>query len=391
MKRITSFSVDHDYIVPGVYISRVDGDITTYDLRTRRPNAGDYMDDSTMHTMEHMLATFLRNSDMAEQVIYFGPMGCQTGFYLLVRDADHEKVLKTLAQSLRQVIAHEGPVFGASRKECGNYCSLDLQCAKEESRRYLQVVEGWNVDKLAYSQNEEKEKRTHMIGIIGAMDIEIGRIQARIENSETRVIGGTVFVSGTLCGREVVAAQCGIGKVNAAVCAQTMILTYHPDLVINSGVGGSLTEQLKVGDIAVADRLVQHDVDSSALGDPIGLVSTVNQIYFPCDERAVSLIQKAAADMEKVRTVVGTIASGDQFVGSSARKQWICQHFDHVIACEMEGGAIAQTCMISGVKCAVIRAISDNADDDSHMDYGQFIELAAQRSIDLLLRFLSEY
>ena len=123
MKRITSFSVDHDYIVPGVYLSRIDGDITTYDLRTRRPNCGEYMDDVTMHTVEHMLATFFRNSEIADQVIYFGPMGCQTGFYLLIRDADHEQVLKILRQSLRKTIEHEGAVFGASRKECGNFQS----------------------------------------------------------------------------------------------------------------------------------------------------------------------------------------------------------------------------------------------------------------------------
>ena len=154
MKRITSFSVDHDYIVPGVYISRIDNDITTYDLRTRRPNCGDYMDNLTMHTVEHMLATFLRNSEMADQIIYFGPMGCQTGFYLLVRDAQHDRVLELIRQTLRQTIAHEGAVYGAARKECGNYLSLDLECAKQECARYLQVIEHWSADQLSYPQGE---------------------------------------------------------------------------------------------------------------------------------------------------------------------------------------------------------------------------------------------
>ena len=150
MKRITSFSVDHDYIVPGVYVSRIDGDVTTYDLRTRTPNAGDYMDNLTMHTVEHMLATFLRNSEMTDKIIYFGPMGCQTGFYLLVRDADHEKVLNLLCRVLQQTLDHEGTVYGAARKECGNYLSLDLECAKKECARYLKVVKDWTPEKMSY-------------------------------------------------------------------------------------------------------------------------------------------------------------------------------------------------------------------------------------------------
>ena len=154
MKRITSFSVDHDYIVPGIYISRIDGDITTYDLRTRRPNSGDYMDDITMHTVEHMLATFFRNSEIAEQVIYFGPMGCQTGFYLLVRDADHTQVIDILRQCLKKTVEHEGAVFGAARKECGNYLCLDLECAKTECRRYLKEIEYVTAENLSYPQGE---------------------------------------------------------------------------------------------------------------------------------------------------------------------------------------------------------------------------------------------
>lgn len=150
MKKITSFTVDHDYIVPGVYISRIDGDITTYDLRTRRPNCGDLMDHSTMHTAEHMLATYIRNSRLANSIIYFGPMGCQTGFYLLVRSADHSEVLDVLRESLQKVIDHTGPVFGASRKECGNYASLDLKKAQDECARYLEVIKNWTADDLGY-------------------------------------------------------------------------------------------------------------------------------------------------------------------------------------------------------------------------------------------------
>ena len=141
MERITSFTVDHDLLEPGIYLSRVDGDVTTYDLRTRKPNVGDYMDNLTMHSVEHMVATHIRNSELRDDVIYFGPMGCQTGFYLLVRNADHRQVLTVLKQVLREILACEGPVYGASPKECGNYRNLDLDAAKVECRRYLDVLE----------------------------------------------------------------------------------------------------------------------------------------------------------------------------------------------------------------------------------------------------------
>ena len=140
MNRITSFSVDHDRITPGCYISRIDGDVITYDLRTRTPNAGDYMSNLTMHSVEHMAATFLRNSEIAEHILYFGPMGCRTGFYLLVRDVAPAEVLRVLKDSLAGIIAYDGPMFGASRKECGNYRELDLGAAKQECSRYLAVL-----------------------------------------------------------------------------------------------------------------------------------------------------------------------------------------------------------------------------------------------------------
>ncbi len=140
MNKIKSFTVNHDYIEPGFYISRIDGDITTFDMRTRKPNAGDYMDNITMHSLEHMFATYIRNSDVAESVIYFGPMGCQTGFYLLTRDLDPKEVFRAVKETLGKIIAHEGEVFGASRVECGNYKNLDLLCAKKESERYLAAI-----------------------------------------------------------------------------------------------------------------------------------------------------------------------------------------------------------------------------------------------------------
>ena len=133
-----SFTVDHRKFGEGLYISRIDSDVTTYDMRTRRPNAGDYMDNLTMHTFEHMFSTYIRNSEL--DVIYFGPMGCQTGFYLLVRNADDIAVLEQIKLALKKIIDHEGDVFGASEEECGNYKTLDLVTAKDEAKTYLDVL-----------------------------------------------------------------------------------------------------------------------------------------------------------------------------------------------------------------------------------------------------------
>ncbi len=137
MERITSFSINHDKLLPGLYVSRVDGDVTTYDMRTRRPNTGDLMDNATMHSLEHLFATYIRNGALSKDIIYFGPMGCQTGFYLLVRNADNESVLREVRLTLARILAHEGPVFGASSRECGNYRNLNLESAKVEAQRYL--------------------------------------------------------------------------------------------------------------------------------------------------------------------------------------------------------------------------------------------------------------
>ena len=138
--KIASFTVDHDLLTEGIYVSRVDGDITTFDLRTRVPNAGDYMDNLTMHSVEHMFATYVRASEIGDRVIYFGPMGCQTGFYLLTRGVERETVLQVVMDVLRRIVNHDGEMFGAVRRECGNYLNLDLSAAKAECKRYLDIL-----------------------------------------------------------------------------------------------------------------------------------------------------------------------------------------------------------------------------------------------------------
>ena len=137
VRRITSFSVDHDFISEGIYVSRIDGDVTTYDMRTRKPNSDDFMDNITMHSVEHMFATLVRNSEIGGDVVYFGPMGCRTGFYLLVRNADNAKVLEIVKDVLAKIAFEATEMFGATRKECGNYKELSLESAKIEAKRYL--------------------------------------------------------------------------------------------------------------------------------------------------------------------------------------------------------------------------------------------------------------
>lgn len=140
LTRIASFSVNHDYIEEGIYVSRIDGDITTVDMRTRKPNSDCYMDNLTMHSVEHMFATYIRNSSIGNKVIYFGPMGCQTGFYLLVRDTPCEEILSIVLETLKKIIAHEDDMPGAKREECGNYKNLSIDAAKQECKRYLDIL-----------------------------------------------------------------------------------------------------------------------------------------------------------------------------------------------------------------------------------------------------------
>ena len=140
VQKIASFTVNHDTLKEGIYISRIDGDVTTYDMRTRIPNAGDYMDNLTMHSFEHMFATYIRSSDISERVLYFGPMGCQTGFYLLVRGEEHNEVLAAVLEVLEQILAHTGEIFGNTAPECGNYRNLSLESAKVEAERYLKIL-----------------------------------------------------------------------------------------------------------------------------------------------------------------------------------------------------------------------------------------------------------
>ncbi len=227
-----------------------------------------------------------------------------------------------------------------------------------------------------------------MVGIIGAMGVEVRALKEMMQESVSQSISGIEFTSGKINGTDVVVAACGIGKVFAGLCAEVMILKYKPDYVINTGVGGTLSRHLSIGNIAIASGVVQHDMDTTALGDPAGLISGINVVRFECDKHLVSLIENAA-DVAGFARYTGTVATGDCFIADQDKKNLIAKTFD-AIACEMEGGAIGQVCYVNNVPFAVIRAISDDADGNSHENYPAFLQEAASNSIEVLCRVLKE-
>lgn len=223
------------------------------------------------------------------------------------------------------------------------------------------------------------------IGVIGAMQMEVDNLKEAMEDVRTDVYSGVTYVSGTIYGREIVAAVCGIGKVFAAICAEAMILKFDVDYVINIGVAGTLCKELGVMDVAVADQVVQHDMNTSALGDPIGLLSGLNQIFLPSDERMKKLLCECLQE-RGIKYRVGTIATGDLFLHKPTQKALLHERFG-AIAGEMEGGSIGHVCYVNEVPFAILRSISDG--EGGAMDYETFAEKAALQSIDVVLDFIS--
>lgn len=226
-----------------------------------------------------------------------------------------------------------------------------------------------------------------LTGIICAMQLEMDGLRAQMTDTVSETVSGIEFVRGTLCGAPVVTAVCGVGKVFAALCAQTMILRYAPARLINTGVAGSLSPALTIGNIAIARDVVQHDMDTSPLGDPIGLLSGINIVHIPADPALGEALEASAAACGlTVRR--GTIATGDQFISSGEQKSRIRDSFD-AIACEMEGGAIGHVCYVNGTPFAVLRAISDGGDEEASMDYPTFARMAAENSVRVLTDYLA--
>ena len=227
------------------------------------------------------------------------------------------------------------------------------------------------------------------IGIIGAMKEEVDGICAMLENPSESEYLGITFFSGELFGKRVVVAKCGVGKVFASACASAMILMFSPSLIVNTGVGGGLKSGIRVLDTVVAETLCQHDMDTSPIGDPKGLISGINRIYFESDKRAAEILRRAAEE-NGIVCHLGRIASGDQFVATAEQKKRIVEEFSADV-CEMEGAAIAQAAYIGKTPFAVIRAISDGADESSSMDYMKFLPISAEKSMKLVLSLVKEY
>ena len=226
-----------------------------------------------------------------------------------------------------------------------------------------------------------------LIGIIGAMDIEVDGIVSSMQDVLCEEISGVKFFKGKLFGKDVVVAKCGIGKVFAAICAQTMILKYHPNVIINSGVAGSLEGELGVLDVCVAKKVVQHDMDTSAIGDPKGLISGINVIYIDANEEAVNKLENACKTLSCTYKT-GTVASGDKFIAKNEDKAFIKSEFG-AIACEMEGASIGHVCYVNGVPFGILRAISDG--EGAEMDYMTFAKIAAEQSIKIVQKFVETY
>lgn len=221
------------------------------------------------------------------------------------------------------------------------------------------------------------------IGIIGAMEIELEEIRKSMTVAETVKIAGMNFSKGTIGSTEVVLAQCGIGKVYAAACAQAMIMHFAPDYIMNIGVCGGLSKELKTGDIILGDKVVQYDMDTTAVGDPVGLISGINKIYFDCDGDMNNRFECILKD-KSINYKKGVVATGDKFINDSNLVAWLRDNFD-AIAGDMESGSIGHVCYINGVPFGILRSMSDSGDENSDTDYKSSLDYAAKTTADIVV------
>lgn len=223
------------------------------------------------------------------------------------------------------------------------------------------------------------------LGIIGAMDLEVETILSVMKNKVSADHAGSTFYEGTLEGLPVVVVQCGVGKVNAALCAQILVDCYQVTHLMNTGIAGSLCADLDIGDLVVSQDAMYHDVDVRVFGYPQGQVPGMDVVAFPADDALIGYAF-AAAERENIgHTKIGRIASGDQFVSTAVQKDQIIE-LTKALCTEMEGAAIAQTAYRNKVPFVIIRAISDKADDSAHMDYPTFEKQAAHRCAQVTRR-----
>ena len=227
-----------------------------------------------------------------------------------------------------------------------------------------------------------------VIGIIGAMEEEVAALKEAMEIQEVVERASMTFCKGVLCGKDVVVVRSGIGKVNAGICAQILADKFDVDVLINTGIAGSLNAAIDIGDMVISTDAVHHDMDATIFGDAIGQVPRMDVRYFPADPE---LVAKAKAANEKanpeIKTFTGRVASGDQFISSSEVKEKIVNNFG-AYCTEMEGAGIAHAAYLNNISYVIIRAISDKADNSATMDYPEFEKLAIVHSVRLVKELL---
>ena len=223
-----------------------------------------------------------------------------------------------------------------------------------------------------------------MLGIIGAMDVEVALLKEKMENSTVSSWAGMEFCQGILEGIPAVVVQCGVGKINAAMCTQLLIDRFSVTAVVNTGIAGSLDAKLDIGDLVISRDAIHHDFDLRFWGRPIGQVPGLDVTAFPAAERLVRSAYAAAEAINPGHNRIGRVASGDQFICSREQKDKIISDTQAICA-EMEGASIAHTAYRNGVPFVIIRAISDKADNSAQMDYPAFEAIAADRCAQVIL------
>ena len=228
-----------------------------------------------------------------------------------------------------------------------------------------------------------------MLGIIGAMDEEVAKLKEMIENLQIVYKSGMDFFSGKIEGTDVVVVKCGVGKVNAAMCTQTMIDVFDVTGIINTGIAGSLDADINIGDIVLASDTLEHDMDVAALGYEPGIIPDTSVSVFKTDAYLMDIAMQAVkASAIDVTVFTGRVVSGDQFISSKEKKEWLVSTFGGRCA-EMEGAAIGHVAVLNSVPYLVVRAISDKADDSAQMDYPSFAAKAIDNSVKLMTEIIN--
>lgn len=230
-----------------------------------------------------------------------------------------------------------------------------------------------------------------MLGIIGAMDEEVEKIKEVMTDVTVQTIAGMDFYQGKLSGKEAVVVRSGIGKVNAGICSQILADRFAITAIVNTGIAGSLRNEINIGDIVLSTDAVQHDMDASGFGYKIGQIPRVDTFAFKADIGLQALAMECNKRVNPdIQAFTGRVVSGDQFISNKEKKQWLVENFD-ASCTEMEGAAIAQAAYLNHIPYLVIRAISDKADDSASMDYPAFEAQAIKHSVNLLLEMAAHY